>query len=393
LEVVDFSMSHARNLPSPYSDYFVDEQSYETDASRTRGATIRSALTLIHSPEAVRKFGRLIDETRPDVVHCHNVYHQLTPSIIGAAKRRRVPVVLTLHDYKLICPTYTRLRGSQPCSACIDGRFRNVVKYRCADGSLPKSLLLFAEARFQRILRSYDQVDLFIAPSEFMRASVTQQRLPPNRVKVIYNGIDCHGSTPYQSDRGYILYLGRLSAEKGIRTLLAAHAKLNEDHPLIVAGTGPLEKQLRSDYPKATYLGHVSGQMLQDTLGGASVIVVPSEWYENCPMSVLEAMAHAKPVVASDIGGIPELIVHQENGLLFPPGDSATLAHCLSKLLADPHLRRQYGMAGRQRAETHFSLHRHNATLLEEYLTLARPDARSVESAPGMYGQARATDE
>lgn len=377
-DVIDFSMHDSRNLPSPYSEYFVAEQSYETPGAPS--AQLRSALKLIHSPEAVRKLGRLIDQTRPDILHCHNVYHQLTPSIIGAAKRRAVPVILTLHDYKPICPTYTRLRRGNICSDCIDGQFRHVVKHRCADGSLVKSLLLFAEARVQRLLKSYEQVDRFLAPSEFMRTSVTQHRLPQDRVQVLYNGIDCRSIQPSPDDDGYALYLGRLSSEKGIETLLKAHASLPHRIPLLIAGTGPLEERLRRAYPDARYLGHLSGDILERTIRGASLIVVPSEWYENCPMSVLEAMAHGKPVVASNIGGIPELIIHEETGLLFPPGNPYMLTACLDRLITDPALRRRYGRAARSRAEEQFSQDRHNAALLQTLTDVARVRSSKPEA-------------
>jgi glycosyltransferase involved in cell wall biosynthesis len=368
-EIIDFSMQDPGNLPSAYSEFFVDHQSYDTTEAAA-GARVRSALKLIHSPEAVRKIGRLIDYAQPDIVHCHNIYHQLTPSIIGAAKRRGVPVVLTLHDYKPICPVYTRLRHGQVCSDCLDNGFSQVVKHRCADGSLGKNLLLFAEAWVQRLLKSYEKVDMFVAPSEFMCASVTLHRFPKDRVEVIYNGIDCKTIKATPEDQGYVLYLGRLSSEKGIETLLAAHAEIADRVPLVVAGTGPTEQPMRSSYPKAKFLGHVSGSALENALRHASLIVIPSEWYENCPMSVLEAMAHGKPIVASDIGGIPELVVDGETGVLFRPGDRHALRAHLLHLMESPALRHSYGAAGRKRAEQKFSLERHNAALLRLYHTV-----------------------
>lgn len=216
-EVIDFSMKDPRNRASEYSDHFVGHQSYET--AQGAAARVRSALQLIHSPEAVKKMGALIDRTQPDIVHCHNIYHQLTPSIIRAAKRRAVPVVLTLHDYKPVCPVYTRLRNGQMCSDCLDGSFVNVVKHRCADGSLGKSALLLAEAWFQRLLGSYESVDTLVAPSDFMRRSLTQHRFADDKVQVLYNGIDCNEISEARRDSGYVLYLGRLSQEKGIETL------------------------------------------------------------------------------------------------------------------------------------------------------------------------------
>jgi glycosyltransferase involved in cell wall biosynthesis len=203
-----------------------------------------------------------------------------------------------------------------------------------------------------------------------MRESVTRHRLPKDRVQVIYNGIDCRTIQPSQEDHGYALFLGRLSPEKGITALLAAHAALRDPVPLLIAGTGPMDQQLRSEYPNARYLGHLSGDALEETIRGASLIIAPSEWYENCPMSVLEAMAYAKPVLASDIGGIPELIIHEETGQLFPPGDPVALSAGLQRLMADPDLRRSYGLAARARAEDQFSLDSHNAALIEAYMSL-----------------------
>lgn len=365
VEVIDFAMQDARNLPSAYAEDFVASQSYE-DALGTR-KKLTAALKLVHSQEAVRKLGRLIDRTQPDIVHCHNVYHQLTPSIIGAAKDRGIPVVLTLHDYKPVCPVYTRLQGGNICSACVEGSAWNVVKNRCADGSLGKSALLLAEAWTQRLLGSYEKLDKLIAPSVFMRDSVTKRRFSKARVEVIYNGVDCDAIAQSQQDDGYALYLGRLSSEKGVKTLLAAHEAISGSVELRIAGTGPLEQALKSTYPKARYLGHLAGEALKDSIRRAAVIVAPSEWLENCPMSILEAMAFGKPVIASNIGGIPELVADGETGLLFPAENEAALRDCLLRLMRDPDLRKRFGAAARRRAEARFSLSQHNQALLGLY--------------------------
>jgi len=254
--------------------------------------------------------------------------------------------------------------------------FANVLRHRCA-GSLSRSAVLYAEAVVQRARRSYEQADLVIAPSEFMRAAVTQRRFPADRVQVVYNGVDVRRIRPADEDEGYALYLGRLSPEKGVETLLAAHDGIAAEVPLRVAGTGPLAERLRAQYPRARYLGHLTGAPLEEAIRKAGVIVVPSEWYENCPISVLEAMAHGKAVLASRIGGIPELVVDGETGLLFPPGDRRALADALLTLTREPALRRALGAAGRRRAERHFSLESHNAALERLYAAvLAGREAR-----------------
>jgi glycosyltransferase involved in cell wall biosynthesis len=365
-DVVDFSMQDERNLESQNAAHFVRRQDYRGGG---KFAKLKSALVLLHSPEAVRRIGALIDETRPDLVHCHNIYHQLTPSIIGAAKSRGVPVALTLHDYKPVCPVYTRFHHGHCCSDCLDGDFAHVVKNHCADGSLSKSVLLYTEALVQRWLGSYEKVDRFIAPSRFMRDSVLH-RFKPEEVALLYNGVDLAAIPFVDRDDGYVLYLGRLSHEKGIETLLRAHADAAGAWPLVVAGTGPMGDDFKANYSTAKFVGHQSGAALQETISGASVVVVPSEWYENCPMSVLEAMAYGKPVVGSRMGGIPELVEDGVTGMLFEAGNVDQLRRNLDELMAVPERRRAMGRQARARVEAEFSLEKHNAGLMTIYQSL-----------------------
>ncbi len=219
VHVIDFSMDDPRNLESPYREYFVRHRAYG-NGERSLIQEVSNAVNLIHSTEAVRSIGKLIDSEKPDIVHCHNIYHQLTPSIIGAAKRRGVPVVLTLHDFKTVCPVYTRLRNGTVCSDCLNGQFLNVLKHRCAGGSFGKSAILYAEAVVQKLLRSYENVDAVLAPSRFMAESVTRYRFHTDRVHILYNGIDLSDIAPSNTDRDYVLYMGRLSAEKGVARCL-----------------------------------------------------------------------------------------------------------------------------------------------------------------------------
>ncbi len=371
-EVVDFSMQDERNFPSSNSAYFVNAQDYRGGGGGKLGK-LKSAFSFVHSAEAVERISALIRQTRPDVVHCHNIYHQLTPSIIGAAKGLGVPVVLTLHDYKPVCPVYNRLRNGEPCSACLDGDFRQVLNNRCADGSMGKSALLYAEAVVQRLLGNYEKVDAYIAPSQFMQESISH-RIPGKRVHLLYNGVDSAAVEGSGVDEGYALYLGRLSAEKGVRTLLKAHESSKGGWPLVVAGTGPLEAELKLQHKQASFVGHVSGERLRDVIDRAAVLVVPSEWYENCPMSVLEAMAFGKPVVGSRMGGIPELVRDGETGSLFEAGNAPQLGAKLDALMLDAVLRRRMGAAGRARVEQEFSLSRHNDGLMRVYAGLVGTD-------------------
>jgi len=367
-QVVDFSMRDQRNLPSSYEKHFVGSRSYNGGGAG-KLSKVANALSLVHSHEAAGNIGRLIKETKPDIMHCHNIYHQLTPSIIGAARKQRVPVVLTLHDYKPVCPTYNRLRDDKPCSECLDGNFLPVLRNRCADGSLGKSALLYAEAVVQRFMGSYENVNAFIAPSRFMQESIAH-RVPDERIKLLYNGIDTDEVRGSGADDGYVLFLGRLVREKGVETLLKAHSKSSMGWRLVIAGTGPMSDALKAEYSDGNFVGHIGGEALREMIDRAAVVVVPSDWYENCPMSVLEAMAYGKPVVGSRMGGIPELVEHNTTGMLFDAGNVDELTAALDRLMSSPGLRKQMGAKARKRVVDEFSLSRHNAGLLNIYQSL-----------------------
>jgi glycosyltransferase involved in cell wall biosynthesis len=366
LDVIEFSMHDPRNFPSKYGSYFVSQKGYR---STSRKDQLKSALSLIHSREAVKQVTRLIRDEKPDLLHCHNIYHQLTPSIINAASRLKTPVVLTLHDYKPVCPVYTRLWKGELCTKCSEGRFESLLMQRCADGSIGRSALLWAEARYHAAARSYQRVDKFIAPSRFMRDAVVP-RFGEDKVVHIPNGIDASRIEISGQDEGFVLYLGRLSPEKGVETLLRTHAADNAAWRLVVAGTGPLLEDLQSRFPLAEFTGHLAGTALETRLREASVIVVPSEWHENSPLSILEAMAHAKPIVASRIGGIPELVRDGETGLLFEPKNTQQLSSRIRMLLGDSGLRTRLGREARRIVETEYSLKRHGAALLSLYESL-----------------------
>ncbi len=211
-------------------------------------------------------------------------------------------------------------------------------------------------------------------------ATSVSPRFGSSKVAVLHNGVDTNKIRPASEDLGYCLYLGRLSHEKGIATLVRAHGQMRRRTPLKVCGTGPLLESLREAAPaNVEFLGYRTGEDLDEIIRGASVIVVPSVWYENCPISVLEAMAYGKPVVASRIGGIPELVEDGVSGLLYSPGDSEELAERLDTVMSDESLRRRYGIAGRARAERLFSLDLHNTGLMSHYQRLLSPSGKAKQ--------------
>jgi glycosyltransferase involved in cell wall biosynthesis len=366
--VADFSMRDPRNLPSPTAGFFVSARDYGSGGGLRD--KLRSAAAFVHSGEAVANLSRLVDQERPALAHMHNIYHQLTPSIIRLLRRRGVKTVLTLHDFKLVCPSYLMLRQGAICERCLDGGVRHAFASGCQDSRL-KGLLLTAEAYFHSWMKSYEAVDRFIAPSRFV-ADMVGRRVPRERITVLPNGIDLDEYRPEWRDEGYALYFGRLSREKGVVTLLAAHAGLDRPMPLKIVGTGPLAQELKARHPRAEFLGYKSGAELRGLVAGASFVVVPSEWYENCSMVVLEAMALGKPVLGSRIGGIPEQVEDGITGLLCAMGSQEELARKMAELWGDPERRAAMGRAARQRAEAVFSLRAHCQGLLEIYADVLR---------------------
>lgn len=361
--VIDFSMNDERNFPSEFSTHFVPNINYIEDNKLS--IRIRNGLQFINSTIAASKISELIDKEKPVIAHLHNIYHQITPSIITGLKRNNVKIILTLHDYKLICPSYLALRDGSICNECSGKKFWKPISTRCQD-SIFKNMLISFEAFYHKFRQSYDMVDLFIAPSKFI-ADYTSQRIKSKKIRVLHNGIDIDRYRPNFSDQGYVLYFGRLSKEKGIETLLKAHRTLANKFTLKIIGTGPLEGYLQREYPAAEFYGYKYGQELDNLISNAAFVVVPSEWYENCSMVVLEAMAFGKPVIGSRIGGIPEQINDGETGLLFEMGNSKELSFKIEHLINNPQLRRKMGEAGRIKAEIEYSLEDHNNNLLEIY--------------------------
>lgn len=368
VQVIDFSMQHKNNFPSDYAEYFVSNVDYHQDSSLLGG--IKTAVNFIHNAEACKKMRALLQQERPDIVHFHNIYHQLTPALIKVARDFGCKTVLTAHDYKIVCPAYSMLRDGKVCDACITGTVFNAFRYRCQEGSAAKSLLLSLEATWQYIAQNYQALDVIVSPSQFLRG-VLLRTLPHSRIDVIVNGVDNSQPADDIQDDGYLLYFGRLSREKGVATLLMAQQKMRNRATLKIVGHGPLYDELAAKYPNVEFLGYVpQGEALDKLIKHARAVILPSECYENCSMAVLEAMALARPVIGSRIGGIPEQIRDGVEGILFEPGNAQALADAMDTLVEDPEKARTMGLHGRARLDEKYALSRHMETLLALYKEL-----------------------
>lgn len=328
--VVPFSMRHPKNLESRWAEFFVDE--IELGRSYSFGEKLERASKVIYSFEARRKLNRLLASVSFDICHLHNIYHHLSPSILGLLRRRRIPAVLTVHDLKMACPAYTMMTHDGVCERCKGGRLGNVIKHRCIKGSLALSSVAYVEARLHRFLNTYvTNVDRFVIPSRFCLDKLAEWGMPRDKLVHIPNFVDADKFEVRRRVDGPFLYFGRLSREKGAETLVRAAAVAKV--PLRIAGTGPEEGRLRALAERlgarVEFLGHLGERPLKTAIAEARATVLPSECYENAPMSVLESYASGVPVVGADIGGIGEMIREETTGLTFPSGSVDALAERL----------------------------------------------------------------
>ena len=370
-EVVPFAMEHPRNLPSPYARYFVSEVDFPDLLSKASpGAAWKVATRSIYNGEARRKIAALADEVKPDVAHFHNIHAHLTTSIVSPLRARGIPIVWTLHDYRLICPNTSLLSRGEICERCIPNRFHEAVLQRCKKGSLPASFVAMLATLYDRLARIPARIDRFIAPSDFLRSKLLEGGFDPARVVCVPNFVDLALYTGLPEE-DYFCYLGRLSPEKGLDILVRAVAGLDAGR-LLVVGDGPEAGALRTlaaelKTSRVEFAGYRSGEELRRILARSQFVVLPSRWYENLPFAVMEAFASSKAVVASRIGGIPEMVEDGVNGLLFPMGDEGSLAACLARMLGDRRLREEMGRRAREKAERLYEREGHYAEIERIY--------------------------
>lgn len=380
-ETAHMAMHHPRNVDSPWSPYFVDEIEFGHAYGPMK--KLEMAGKVIYSWEARRKLGQLLDRFPADLAHVHCIYHHLSPSVLPLLKERGVPVVLTAHDLKLACPAYKMLNSGGVCERCKSGNLLHVVGNRCVRDSLPVSALVAVEATVSRALGLYRRnVDRVVVPSRFYERKLQEWGWPPEQLTYVPNYVHADRFEPEYEPGSYFLYFGRLAPEKGVHTLIKAAKRAKVG--LKIAGTGPMESELRAaaaDEPSIEFLGYRGGDELWSLVRSSRAVVLPAEWYENAPMSVLEAYACGKPVIGSDMGGIPELIVPGDTGAIFRGGQVNELAELLAEYSAatsDWVSRR--GRAARLRVSSHFDIERYRDSMIDLYSRIGLGSRGSIQA-------------
>ena len=370
-EVAIFATNHPETLPSKWSGYFVDAPSFNTRAGIIEDA--RTVAHMIWSRSAAKAFRRLLNDFQPDIIHLHNIYHHLSPSLLPVARRAGIPVVQTIHDYKWVCPNYTLWTNHEQCERCHVYRYWNAVRYRCVQGSRSASFAAVLEMSIHRALQVYERdVARFITPSAFVRDLLIRWGKEGTRIIHLPNAVDLSRIPPSSLHAGNgVVFVGRMEEWKGVRVVLAV-AESAPDISFRFVGGGPLEAELRQraaelGLSNVTFLGVQPREVVYQEMQNARVVVVPSLGKDPFPTTALEAGALGKVVVGSRAGGIPEIVRDQETGILVPPGDVAALLDAIRRLEDDAALAMRYGAAAEQHVRALVDPVAHRTRLLALY--------------------------
>ena len=332
-EVQYFGMEHEGRIVGNHAESYTSDMDFHAKGLQK----LLYPFKIIYSTEARKKIRQVLDDMKPDIIHLNNFNFQITPSIIYEIRKwerkqkKKVRIIFTAHDYQWVCPNHMMMIPSskQLCFQCQGGKYGSCVTNRCIHNSRVKSILGMMEAKLYQKLHTYGKVDQVIRPSQFMSDKLSTSPVLKDKLIVLHNFLT---EEKYQvvEKKDYILYFGRYSEEKGIHTLLQVCRELSQI-PFIFAGGGPLEKELQS-CPNITNMGFLQGKKLKELIAEARFTIFPSEWYENCPFTVMESQWYGTPVIASAIGGVPELVQDGKTGILFEAGNAGELKGKIAEL-------------------------------------------------------------
>lgn len=376
-QVVNFSMKDERNEPSEWSDYFVSN----IDISKTHFnlSGLKKAARIIYSFEAKKRIEALVKKTKPDIAHIHNIYHQISPSILPVLKKYNIPVAMNLHDYKLVSPNYKFLCRGKLCEH--KGSYYKEIIHKSVKNSYIATALCVLEAAIHNFFDIYKKnVDLFIVPCEFAKNKFVEYGFGESQITVVpftmdvrayYSYDEQFNRFPQKKDEEYILYFGRLSEEKGIDVLIDAVKNAKSNVKLKITGEGQMLESLKlkvqnERIKNIEFAGFKSGEELKNIIANSLFIVVPSVWYENPASVIYEAMALGKPVLGSRIAGIPELVRDNKTGILFEMGDYKDLSNKIDYMLQNRDLVDTMGKEAKKLADN-FRFENHYKEIMEVY--------------------------
>lgn len=343
-EVQYFGMEHEGRIVGNRADSYTSNMDFHTGKLQK----LLYPFKILYSTEARKKIRVVLEDFVPDVVHLNNINFQITPAILYEIRdfekknKKKIKVVFTAHDYQWVCPNHMMYipATGEICDRCLGGNYGNCARYKCIHGSTVKSLLGSVESWLYHGRKTYDLVDVIVCPSQFMAEQLATDPVLKDKLVVMHNFLTTKAMGATEEKEDYVLYFGRYAKEKGIETLLEVCKEL-PDIPFVFAGSGPLKEEV-GKVTNIKDVGFCSGDNLQNLISKARFSIYPSEWYENCPFSVMESQMYGTPVIGANIGGIPELIQENKTGELFESGNREQLKTVISALWNDKKRQEQY---------------------------------------------------
>ncbi|MCI9635490.1 MAG: glycosyltransferase family 4 protein [Hungatella sp.] len=326
----------------------------------------------IYSTEVERAVKKEIREERPDLVYIIHFVNKLSPSVICGAKKMGVPVVLRLSDYFLLCPRFDFIYRRKPCEECLTKGYGTCIKRRCVKNSLFASSVRVLSMKIHKLMKIYEKVDAFVTPSEFLRKKLVDNGFDEKKINCIPTFTFSKTDTAWAETGNYGLYFGRITEEKGVSIVVKAYEKL-PDHYVKIMGDDSTEEAVRlknyvreKNIKNIEFVGFKSGGELEEIIKKARFTLIPSIWYDNLPNTALESFQYSKPVIASDIGSLPELVIDGFNGYLFEAGNSKELIEKIT-LLENEDTVRTMGMNSRRVLEDTFAPSMHFGALMKVF--------------------------
>lgn len=366
-QVAWFSMKDEKNIITGDKEFFVEP------IDLNNGSKLK-ALDVIYSKANKKKMKEALETFKPDIVHINNFQRQLSVSIIEPIKKKNIPIIFTAHDVQAVCPAITMLDNQNKiCEDCMGGKYINCIKKKCNKGSVLKSMIGAIEGKYYRNKKIYtEKIDKIITPTNFYKQKLIEDGIDENKILAMHNFIKIEEYEMNTTDEGYALYIGRLSKEKGILNLIKAFKNIEQGR-LLIAGEGPekeyIEKYIKENkqQDKIQLLGFLNKEQVKENISKCSFVVIPSIWYENCPYSALETQAIGKPIIGTKIGGIPELVTDNEDGLLYDYNDVKELEEKIKLLFENTSLREEMSTKARKNARDKYSRENYYNSIMTIY--------------------------
>ncbi len=381
-EVIPFSIHSTKNVETEYSKYFVEpigsrDAVYFNEVKKTPKSIWQMVTRSVYSGEVKKAIQREIRDVKPDLVYIIHFVNKLSPSVITGAKELDVPVVLRLSDYFLLCPRFDFMYQKKVCEECLTKGYKACIQKSCVQGSKAASLIRVFSMKVHSILKVYDKVDAFITPSEFLKKKLANNGFPAEKIVCIPTFTASKSIIGEPQLGTYGLYFGRVTEEKGVETVIQAYEKMPDKQLKIMGDDTSKEGERLKAYVKQKcltnieFLGFKGGTELEEVIKGARFTLIPSIWYDNLPNTALESFQYSKPVIASNIGSLPELVIDGVNGYLFEPGNADDLKAKIELLDSDEKIRAM-GAKSRSRLEDGFAPKTHYDALMNVFEKVRR---------------------